>query len=148
MTDTTILDGLMELLERNPLTQERLGHLSKNDVAPGESWGVDRQQVTTDVKPFWARREVVRLEEANSNFAEAVDAFHEDLTAPRQERPRRGTCPRRTREFDGERWITTAACGGTVHAVESISNGAIRVDGKCLTCGTEIHRAGVLAGKG
>jgi hypothetical protein len=148
MTDTTILEGMMQALKRNPLTRERMGHLSKNEVREGEAWGTDRQQVVTDDRPFYARGEVVRLADANPRFAAAVDVFHEDLSAPRKERPRQGSCPRRKQEFDGERWVVTEACGGTVHAVETIVGGAIRVDGKCLSCGTEIHRAGLLSEKG
>ena len=73
-----------------------------------------------------------------------MDLFHTDPTASRLERPRRGSCPRVTQEYDGVRWNVVAACGGTVHAVETIVNGAVRVDGKCLKCGTEVHRAGLL----
>lgn len=148
MTDTTILDGMMAALKRNPLTPERLGHLSKNKVEEGQPWGTRLQQITTDETPFWAKGEVVTAREANQNFAAVVDLFHQDLTEPRLERPRLGSCPRIRREFDGVRWIEEQVCGGTVHAVESIVNGAVRVDGKCLKCGAEIHRAGLLSKKG
>jgi hypothetical protein len=148
MTDTTILDGMMAALKRNPLDRERLGHLSKNDVQEGEKWGTERQFITTDEKPLWAKGEVVRPHEANENFSAVVDLFHQDLSEPRLERPRRGACPRIRREFDGTRWLEENVCGGTVHAVESIVNGAVRVDGKCLKCGAEVHRAGLLNQKG
>ena len=148
MTNTLILDEMMKALARNPMTPERMGHLSKNAVEEGESWGVDRQQIVTDERPFYAGGEVVSLAEANRKFADAVDLFHEDLSAPRKERPRQGSCPRVKREFDGQRWVQTEACGGIVHAVETVVNGAIRVDGRCLSCGTEIHRAGLLSEKG
>lgn len=148
MTDTTILDGMMELLERNPLNPERLGHVNKKDVEDGQPWGVDLQFKATDIKPFYARREVVSAGEANPNFSAIADLFHQDLSAPRLERPRRGSCPRLIREFDGTKWIDTYPCPGPVHAVETIVNGAARVDGKCLTCGVEVHRAGLVNEKG
>lgn len=144
MTDTAILDGLMATLQRNPLDPERLGQTGPNDVGKGKPYGLALQQRETDEKPFYARREVVKATEANANFAAVVDLFHEDDAAPRLERPRQGSCPRVTQEFDGVRWTQIAACGGLVHAVETIQNGAVRVDGKCLKCGTEIHRAGLL----
>lgn len=147
MTDTTILDGMMELLKRNPMTPERMGHLSKNQVQEGETWGIDRQFHETDETPFYAKGEVVLPHEANPDFAEVADLFHQDLSVSRLERPRRGPCPRIRREFDGTRWVQTQVCGGVVHAVETIVNGAIRVDGKCLTCGAEVHRAGLLPEK-
>lgn len=133
MTDTSILDGMMQMLKRNPLSP------------PGssEKVGVRRPAVTTDERPFYARREVVSLEEANPNFAEAADVFHQNLTTPRTERPRQGSCPRVMREFDGVRWHETQVCGGIVHAVETVVAGAVRVDGKCLSCGAEVHRAGI-----
>jgi hypothetical protein len=105
MTDTTILDGMMKMLARNPMTRERMGHLSANEVAEGEAFGADRQRVQTDVRPFYAKREVVKKADANPHFAEIVDLFHQDLSATRTERPRRGTCPRVRREFDGSRWV-------------------------------------------
>lgn len=143
MTDTTILDGLMATLKRNPLTPERLGQTGPNDVAQGAKYGLALQYQTTDERPFYARREVVKATEANANFAQVVDLFHEDDSAPRLERPRKGTCPRFVQEYDGTRFRVTEACGGMVHAVETIVNGAVRVDGKCLKCGTEVHRAGL-----
>lgn len=148
MTDTVVLDGLIELLKRNPLDAERLGHVNKKDVEEGQPWGTALQFHTTDIKPFYAKDEVVAPSEANPNFSAVADLFHQDLSAPRQERPRRGSCPRVRREFDGSRWVEEPLCPGPVHAVETVMNGAARVDGKCLTCGVEVHRAGLLNEKG
>lgn len=147
MTDTAILDGLMATLKRNPLDAERLGQMGPNQVGEGQPYGVALQYRETDERPFYARREVVKATEANPSFAAVVDLFHQG-NAPRLERPRRGSCPRVTQEFDGTRWVQVAACGGTVHAVETIVAGAVRVDGHCLKCGTAVHRAGLLNEKG
>jgi hypothetical protein len=132
MTDTLILDGLMAALARNPMTPERLNY-------------IDRQFEATDVRPFYARREVeVGQNQTNRAFGDVADLFHQDLSVTRYERPRRGPCGRRDeRVIDGRVW-TAEACPGTVHAVETKIDGAVRVDGKCLTCGWEVHRAGLL----
>ena len=118
MTDTRVLDALMQTLERNPLVKERLKYPEK-------------QFEVTDAKPFYAGREVVPTAQMNRKFAGIVERFHDDLTAERMERPRRGNC---------------RACmtENSVHAVETKQNGALRVDGKCMTCGWELHRAGVI----
>lgn len=141
MTDTTILDGLMRTLKRNPLVESRM----KFPLAPLGS--PDSQFVQTDVTPFYARREV---EVKNKLFGERADLFHGTaLKAPRLERPRRGTCNNvRTteRHIDGEVWRKEERCGGVVHAVETKIVGAVRVDGKCLKCGWELHRAGLADG--
>lgn len=150
MTDTTILDGMMEALKRNPLTDARLGKLGPNQVGQGKPYGVALQSVKTDARPFYARREPVPTGEMNRNYAERIDVFHHDLSAARLERPRMGSCNRiKTIEqvIDGQVWRREERCGGTVHAVETRIDGAIRVDGKCLSCGWEVHRAGFL-GKG
>lgn len=140
MTDTTILDGLMATLRRNPLTPERLGHM-----------GLQGQFRPTEEPAFYARREVVTPSEANPNFSEVADLFHQDKSAVRMERPRKGSCPSMVREertIDGQTWVREEGCGGIVHAVETVIQGAVRVDGKCLKCGAEIHRAGLLQEKG
>lgn len=113
MTDTLILDAMMKVLERNPLISERMRD-------------VEAQRITVDDKPFYARREV---EHTNRRYGERIDLFHQDLSQPRTERPRRGSCDE---------------CGGEVHAVETCITGAMRVDGRCLSCGWELHRAGLL----
>lgn len=148
MTDTKILDGMMQILRRNPLDRARLGQLGLNEVPEGAPYGTARQRITVDDRPFWAGKEAVDLTGANKDYAEVIDLFHEDLSAPRIERPRIGSCPRIRREFDGTRWRDEAVCGGTVHAVETVMNGAVRVDGYCLRCGTQIHRAGLWHEKG
>jgi len=139
LTDTTILDGLMRTLERNPLIEQRL----KFPLAPLGS--PDSQFVQTDETPFYAKGEVGVT---NGRYAERVDLFHGvAVKAPRLERPRRGTCNNvRTteRHMDGQVWRREERCGGVVHAVETVIAGAMRVDGRCLSCGWEIHRAGLL----
>jgi hypothetical protein len=139
MSDTTILDGLMATLKRNPLTPERMNYL-------------DRQFVETDERPFYARRETeVGTTSVNRRFGEIVDLFHQDIRGVRKERPRSGSCHRVRvveRHIDGQVWTRQEACQGTVHAVETVINGAVRVDGKCLSCGWEVHRAGLLHEKG
>lgn len=132
MTDTQVLDAMMETLRRNPMVEERLKY-------------VDRQYVETDERPFWARSEVdIGSTSHNRQYAEIIALFHDDVSGPRLERPRMGTCDnQQTRVIDG-RVYTSDACGGTVHCVETRIPGAMRVDGKCLSCGTEVHRAGLL----
>lgn len=120
MTDTRILDAMMKMLDRNPLEPHRLQN-------------PDEQFIETDERPFYATREPIAKKDMNRRYAERVDLFHEDVKGARLERPRRGTC----RE-----------CGGEVHAVETKIKGAVRVDGKCLSCGWELHRAGLLSEKG
>jgi hypothetical protein len=115
VTDTLILDAMMQVLERNPLTDERMKYL-------------EQQSITVDDKPFYANREITG---DNKRYAERVALFHDDLSGPRQERPRRGACD---------------SCGGEVHAVETRITGAMRVDGRCLSCGWELHRAGLVNG--
>lgn len=132
MTDTTVLDGLMETLRRNPMIPERMQILHQ-------------QFMETDERPFYARDEVPVGPTANNRkYADIVDLFHQDVSAPRLERPRRGTCGAvEERIIDGRVW-RSGECGGEVHAVETRIAGAVRVDGKCLKCGWELHRAGLL----
>lgn len=135
MTDTRILDGMMQALNGNPLPK----------VGPR---GAEMPVRVTDSTPFYARGEV---EHTNKNFSDRVDLFHQDLTQARRERPRRGSCNNvRTveRHMDGQVWVRKETCPGPVHAVETTIPGAVRVDGRCLSCGTEIHRAGLLEGSG
>lgn len=142
MTDTTILDGLMAALKRNPLVEQRLRY----PLAPLGS--PNSQYVETDARPFYARREPVASADMNRRYAERVDLFHASVKDVRLERPRRGTCSQVRiieRHIDGEVYTRREACGGVVHAVETKINGAVRVDGKCLSCGWELHRAGLLA---
>lgn len=108
----------MQTLERNPLVEDRLRYPEK-------------QFEVTDEKPFYAGREVVPAAQMNRKYAGVVERFHDDITAERAERPRRGSC---------------RACmtPNAVHAVETKQNGALRVDGRCLTCGVAYHRAGVI----
>lgn len=128
MTDTRVLDEMMKVLDRNPL----------NLVAPNLP---PARAIVMDDKPFYAKDEV----RGAPVYDDRVAVFHDDLTAPRLERPRRGPCGR-TRtiiEEDGSVNIERL-CGGEVHAVETIIGGAVRVDGRCLACGWELHRAGVM----
>jgi len=115
MTDTAVLDAMMKTLERNPLSTERMRF-------------VDRQFVPADDRPFYANKEVEETPTMNRRFKKVMDAFH-GADQDRLERPRRGAC---------------SSCGGTVHAVETKVKGAVRVDGRCLSCGWEVHRAGFL----
>lgn len=145
MTDTTILDGMMRTLQRNPMVEDRM----KFPLAPLGS--PTSQFVETDVRPFYAKAEPKVEGGMNAKYAERVDLFHQDVKGVRLERPRRGSCGRvRTveRHIDGEVWTRNEVCPGVVHAVETKINGAMRVDGKCLTCGWEVHRAGLLNEKG
>jgi len=138
MTDTTILDGMMRTLARNPMATGRM----KFPLSPLGS--PTSQFIQTDETPFYAKHEV---EHPNKRFAERVDLFHQSVKDVRLERPRRGDCNNVRlieRHMDGEVWTRTEKCLGTVHAVETRINGAVRVDGKCLTCGWEVHRAGLL----
>jgi hypothetical protein len=115
VTDTVVLDAMMEVLARNPLPSGERVNAPATPV------------LTVDDKHFYARREV---EIENKRYASRVDLFHQDLTVVRQERARRGPCD---------------ACGGVVHAVQTTIQGAVRVDGRCLSCGWEVHRAGLLS---
>jgi hypothetical protein len=116
VTDTRVLDSMMRMLQRNPLAG------TSADQPPAEFH-------ITDERPFWSRNEPIAKRDMNRRYAERVDLFHQDLTVPRQEKPRKGSCN---------------ACGGVVHAVETRIQGAVRVDGRCLSCGADYHRAGVL----
>lgn len=118
MTDTRVLDAMMATLARNPLVEERMKYLEK-------------QFEVTDERPFYAGREVVPTAQMNRRYAGVVDRFHDDVKAPRRERPRRGNC-------------RSCMTENAVHAVETKQNGALRVDGRCMVCGWELHRAGVI----
>lgn len=145
MTDTSVLDAMMRTLARNPLVDDRMRH----PLAPLGS--PLSQYIQTDERPFYAKKEATPTAEMNRNYGEVADLFHQDINSVRLERPRRGSCPAIRREqtvIDGKTWTREEGCTGTVHAVETVANGAIRVDGRCLTCGWEVHRAGLLNEKG
>lgn len=132
MTDTRILEGMMEAFRRNPMIPDRMKY-------------PERQFVETDEAPFYDRSEVeVGTHPTNRRFAEIADLFHQDISGPRLERPRRGTCGAVSEQvIEGRVW-RSEECGGEVQAVETRIPGAVRVDGKCLKCGWELHRAGLL----
>jgi hypothetical protein len=122
---------LTKTLERNPLVEDRMKY-------------PERQFVPTDETPFYAKEEV---EHPNKRFADRVDLFHQQVKDVRWERPRVGDCNNTLlieKHMDGQVWNRVERCPGKVHAVETKINGAVRIDGKCLTCGWEIHRAGLL----
>ena len=125
---------LTKTFERNPLTEERMKH-------------VETQFIETDETPFYAKEEVIPTSEMNKRYADRVDLFHQQVKDVRWERPRVGDCNNTLlieRHMDGQIWNRIERCTGKVHAVETKINGAVRIDGKCLTCGWEIHRAGLL----
>jgi hypothetical protein len=130
------LEGLIDTLKRNPVPTPE----------PGQT-GLVLPYTETDERPFYADKEVIPSDEMNVRFAERVDLFHQSIRDSRWERPRIGTCNNRVlieKHINGEKWSRIQSCGGTVRAVETRINGALRVDGLCTTCGWEIHRAGLL----
>ena len=132
-----LLDGLLDTINRNPIPTPEPG-----------SYGVVLPYRETDETPFYADKEVLPTSEMNKRYADRVDLFHQAIKDVRWERPRIGTCNNTLlieRHIDGEVWTKTQKCGGNVRAVETRINGAVRVDGKCFTCGWQIHRAGLLS---
>jgi hypothetical protein len=124
-----VLDALIKTLERNPLDRVAM------NLPPVP-------HVPVDDKPFYQKKEAVPTKDMNSNFRRVVDIFHGPDTY-RLERPRRGSCGRQRVVVEDGRAYVESMCGGEVHAVETLVPGGQRVDGKCLKCGWELHRAGL-----